>query len=171
MIQPAVSSASNGGPRRSAVCTDKASSKDFDVEILGPLGIASQPSFHPKLTGTFCGAHACIDQKTGDLYHYNLDLKSRPTYRIFCTSPASGSTRILATITDSRVRGSYIHSMFMTEHYVILCVWPAYYARLGIGILWERNMLDAIEPFDDTQKCTWLVIDRVGSRGVVKKVS
>jgi torulene dioxygenase len=34
-------------------------------------------------------------------------------------------------------------------------------------VLWEKNVLDAICPFDPTQKVRWLVVDRKRGRGLV----
>lgn len=59
--------------------------------------------------------------------------------------------------------------MMMTENYVLLCIWSAAYAAQGLSLIWQRNMLDSIAPFNAESKAVWLVIDRKHGRGLVKK--
>lgn len=100
--------------------------------------------------------------------NYNLKVGPNATYKIFKTDATSGETVILATVNESSIRGAYIHSMFLTEQYLVLCIWPAFYTKAGLGLLWERNMLEAMT-FDPSQACTWLVIDRKNGRGLVHR--
>jgi torulene dioxygenase len=64
------------------------------------------------------------------------------------------------------IQAAYIHSMFLTEHYVVLCIFDAYFAAGGLKMLWARNMLDAMY-FDPQKKSKWLVVDRVEGKGLV----
>lgn len=59
--------------------------------------------------------------------------------------------------------------MMLTEHYAVLCIWSAAYAAKGLSIVWQRNMLDSIAPWNAESKAVWLVIDRRHGRGLVKK--
>lgn len=111
------------------------------------------------------GAHAKSDPITGDVYNYNLDISSKPTYRIFHVSASTGETNILATITNAK--GAYIHSLFLTKNHVILCVWGSYYAYNGLKLIWEHNILDALKPFGDSIPTTWYVVDRKHGKGLV----
>jgi torulene dioxygenase len=40
-----------------------------------------------------------------------------------------------------------------------------------LRVPWERNILDAIVPFDQTRQCRWIVIDRKGGAGVVATIA
>lgn len=128
-----------------------------------------QKHIHPELVGQFSGAHACVDSETGDLINYNLELGPRHVYRVFSASPKTGKVDILATISGNDIKGAYLHSMMLTDNYAILCVWSAAYASKGLSIVWNRNMVDAIAPFDAQTDAVWLVIDRKHGRGLVKK--
>jgi torulene dioxygenase len=86
------------------------------------------------------------------------------SYRVNATS---GTTDILATITGPNTFPAYIHSFFLTEDFVILCIWTSYIAAGGMRVLREKNVLDAICPFNSTQKVRWLVVDRRHGRGLV----
>ncbi|KAI9831999.1 MAG: hypothetical protein M1838_005685 [Thelocarpon superellum] len=146
--------------------TDAAVYKQLDPETLEPVGIARQTSLHPDLKGVMSAAHAKSDPDTGDVFNYNLEFGRKPTYRIFRANAATGTTDILATITDAP--GAYLHSLFLTANYVVLCVWNSHYAKGGMQILWEQNMLDAIMPFDASKPTKWYVIDRTATnKGVV----
>ncbi|KIK16449.1 hypothetical protein PISMIDRAFT_686223 [Pisolithus microcarpus 441] len=149
------------------VKSDVAVMRHIDPETLEPRGVVSQKTLHPELIGNLSAAHAKSDPVTGDIFNYNLTLGRTPTYRVFRVSAATGQTDILATITDAP--GAYLHSSLITENYFILCIWSGCYAWGGLKILWEKNMLDAISPFDPNQKALWYVIDRKQGKGVVAK--
>ena len=78
-----------------------------------------------------------------------------------------GRTDILATITDAP--GAYLHSSLITENYFILCVWGGQYSWGGAKVVWEKNILDAIAPFNSSKKAMWYIIDRKHGKGVVAK--
>ncbi|KAH8588576.1 retinal pigment epithelial membrane family protein [Bisporella sp. PMI_857] len=149
------------------VKTDSSQMKSVDMETLEPIGVTNQRQLHPDLKGPLSCAHAQYDPENGDVFNYNLDFGKVCTYRVFKTSPATGDTDILATIADAAFAPAYIHSFFLTHDFVILAVWSSHIASYGISILWERNMLDSISPFDPNSKVKWLVIDRRQGRGVV----
>ncbi|EGO04183.1 hypothetical protein SERLA73DRAFT_173618 [Serpula lacrymans var. lacrymans S7.3] len=147
--------------------TDAAVYRQIDPETLEPIGFADQKSLHHELVGHMSAAHAKSDPVTGDIFNYNLDVGRAHTYRVFRVSADTGETEILATITDAR--GAYLHSMMITENYIVLCIWSAHYAWGGAKILWDKNMLDAIGTFDPSKKALWYVIDRRHGKGVVSK--
>ncbi|KAF8835910.1 carotenoid cleavage dioxygenase [Paxillus ammoniavirescens] len=147
--------------------TDGAQLREIDPETLEPMGLVTQHVLHPELTGVLSGAHAKSDPVTGDILNYNLALGRTQTYKIFRVSAATGKTDILATITDAPA--AYLHSSLITDNYFILCVWGGQYSWGGVKILWEKNMLDAIAPFDPSQKALWYVVDRKHGKGVVAK--
>jgi torulene dioxygenase len=107
------------------------------------------------------------DPQTGDVFNYNLELGRYATYRVFRVNAASGTTVILATVTGPNTFPAYIHSYFLSDDFVILCIWTSYIAAGGLRVLWEKNLLDAICPFDPTQKVRWLVVDRRHGRGFI----
>ncbi|KKY28681.1 putative carotenoid cleavage dioxygenase [Phaeomoniella chlamydospora] len=142
----------------------------LDPETLEPIGLARQGILHPDLTGPLSSAHAMFDPVTGDAFNYNLAFeKGQGIYRIFTVSASTGSTYILATITSQI---AYIHSMFLTEHYLVLCIWNSHFSLGGAGLLWKRNFVDALKPLDRSKKALWYVIDRTpiehGGRGLIK---
>ncbi|KKY29056.1 putative retinal pigment epithelial membrane family protein [Phaeomoniella chlamydospora] len=100
--------------------SDQSTIQMLDPETLEPIGLAKQKNLHPKLSGPLSGAHAKIDPVTGDVYNYNLDpVGLTSVYRVFSVSAKIGKTTILATL---RHPPAYIHSILLTERYVILCV-------------------------------------------------
>lgn len=175
-IAPDVPGMGDGKPDRKSrfktltVFTDHSGFKEIDPNTLEPLGVTNQSSLHPKLTGPFSAAHANFDPVNGDVLNHNLDFTfPNCTYRFFKTSKATGETEILATITGSDIKPSYIHSSFITENFMILGIWSAHICGSGLSILWERNVADAIKTFSPKSKVLWLVVDRKGGRGLVAK--
>lgn len=160
-----------GGGHRSGIhntwlTTDAAQLVEIDKDSLEPIGAARQTAFHPDLTGPLSSAHALRDPETGEAYNFNLELGTTPTYRIFRVNAATGTTDILATVSNL-ARPSYIHSLFLTANYVVLCVPVSHYLLNGLKMPWDRNILDSIEEFDETKPCKWLVVDRRGGNGLV----
>ena len=144
--------------------TDSSQLKRIDPETLEPQGIARQVQLHPDLKGPFSAAHAKSDPITGDIFNFNLEIGYNSTYRLFRTSASTGATDVLATFNGLP---AYIHSIFLTENYVVLCVWNSYITWSGLSLLYERNVLDAIAPFDPNSKAKWYVVDRKSDRGLV----
>lgn len=150
--------------------TDSTGFKHLDPETLEPLGVASQKVLHPSLTGPFSAAHANFDPETGDVINHNLDFTvPYGTYRVWKTSRATGETEILATIKDKDAACAYIHASFITENFFVLGIWSSHMRSGGMAVLWERNILEAIAPFDEAKKVKWFVVDRKHGRGLVAK--
>ena len=148
------------------VRTDHNHLQQLDPKTLKPLQVATQAALHADLRGNLTAAHPQIDRNTGDWYNYNLDLGRAATYRVFGVSAATGEATVLATITGKDILGAYVHSLFLTEHYVVLCIFNAYLEGGGMKMLWTKNMVDALY-FDPSRKNKWFVIDRIHGRGVV----
>ncbi|KAK0644688.1 carotenoid oxygenase [Cercophora newfieldiana] len=151
------------------ITTDNAGLKRFDPDTLEPIGFAAQQSLHPDLSGPTSSAHAQRDPITGDVFNFNLQFGRQPTYRIFRVSASTGETEILAAIKGPSIRPAYIHSFYLTPSFVVLCVPSSHLGLGGLKVVWERNMLDAIEPFDQTKKCKWFVVDRLHRKGLVEE--
>jgi torulene dioxygenase len=124
--------------------------------------VADQTSLHKDLKGPLSAAHAQYCPATGDVFNYNLHFGRHTTYRFFRTSFKTGKTEILAKVSGAAIKPAYIHSFFMTENYVILCIFPT--TIIGAGgarILWEQNIADAWT-FEKDVPARWLVIDKRG---------
>ena len=162
------------GPRDnnkiSSFCTktDASVLQMLDSETLEPIGLARQDVLHPELKGPLSGAHAKSDPETGDVYNFNLQFGGpQGTYRVFKVSASTGKTSILATLQHS---SAYLHSLWLTENYVVLCIWNAYFKGGGLHILIKQNLVDSME-FNTSQPAKWVVIDKrpvdEGGQGVV----
>lgn len=161
------------GPRDnskiSSFCTktDAAIVQMLDSETLEPIGLARQEVLHPDLKGPISGAHAKSDPITGDVFNFNMVFGGQGTYRIFRTSASTGKTSILATIQHTT---AYIHSLFLTENYVVLCIWNSYFVAGGSMILWKNNIAESLA-YDDSQPAKWVVIDKrpteEGGQGII----
>lgn len=147
--------------------TDENALKTLDPETLEPIGIAYQATLHPALTGPMSAGHAKSDPLTGDVFNFNLAVGYKTVYRVFKTSAETGKTEILATISDVTIPAAYLHSFFLTEDYVVLGIWGSHLAAGGLKVLWERNIVDALAPFDPTTPSKWLVVDRRQGNGLV----
>ncbi|KAK0732894.1 carotenoid oxygenase [Lasiosphaeria miniovina] len=149
------------------IATDNAMLKQVDPESLEPIGFTTQKTLHPDLKGPLSCAHAQRDPDTGDLFNWNQEFGRQTVYRIFRVKAATGETDVMATIQGPGVKAAYIHSFYLTPSFVVLCIPSSHVGLGGIKIAWERNVIDAIEPFDSHKKCKWFVVDRLHGKGVV----
>ena len=156
-------------PRNVWVTTDNSMLKQVDPRTLEPIGFAPQRVLHPQLKGPLSCAHAQRDPITGDLYNWNQQFGREPTYRIFRVSAATGKTDILAVVRGLDVKAAYIHSFYLSPSFVILCIPSSHLGWNGLKIPWERNVIDAIDPFATSKKCKWFIIDRLHGRGVMAR--
>ncbi|EAW14272.1 carotenoid oxygenase family protein [Aspergillus clavatus NRRL 1] len=141
--------------------TDSSNYKRIDPETLEPIGLAVQSNLHPDLTGPLSASHARSDPVTGDVYNFNLGFGPEgSTYRVFRVSASTGATSILATFAGTP---AYLHSLFITEDYVLLCVWNSHVNPANF----KASFLEAIQPFDASKPATWYVVDRKGSQGLI----
>ncbi|KAL4890054.1 putative dioxygenase [Aspergillus ambiguus] len=141
--------------------TDSSRFKKIHPETLEPIGLAEQKDLHPDLDGPLSASHAKSDPKTGDVYNYNIGFVPQPTYRVFCVSATTGETTILASFTAAP---AYLHSLFLTEDYVIISVWNAHLSPKELA---KGSLIEALEPFDASQPAKWYVIDRKYGKGLV----
>lgn len=141
--------------------TDYNGFKKLDPESLEPIGLATQESLHPDLTGQLSASHARSDPVTGDMYNFNLTLGQTSTYRVFGVSASTGKTTVLATFSGIP---AYLHSLLITKDYVLLCVWNSHVNPLFLA---DGSFMDAIMPTDPSQPATWYVVDRKNGRGLV----
>ena len=146
--------------------TDTATLQLMDPKTLQPLEVPRLEHIHPALKGPFSAAHSRTDPVTGDWYNFNLELGKNATYRIFKVSAKTGDVTILATIAGPDIKPAYIHAFMMTERYLVFCIYASHLAMGGMAVLWLKNMLESLQ-FDPKKKNIWLVIDRLGDKGVV----
>ncbi|KAK4654002.1 hypothetical protein QC762_400280 [Podospora pseudocomata] len=148
--------------------TDNNLMKQMDPDTLEPIGFATQSAFHPSLKGPLSCAHPQRDPVNGDIYNFNQDFGRETVYRVFCVSASTGQTEIIAELRGEGVHAAYIHSFFLTQHFVVLCIPASHIGWGGVKIPWAGNIVDAMEPFDESKKMKWFVVDRTNTkRGVV----
>ncbi|KAJ5525497.1 Carotenoid oxygenase [Penicillium frequentans] len=141
--------------------TDYNAFKKLDPETLEPIGLASQQDLHPDLTGPMTASHPRSDLLTGDVFNFNLTPGPVSIYRVFHVSAATGKTSILAAFPGTP---AYIHSLNITEDFVLLCVWNSH---VNINEVGKGSFKDTIMPTDPTQPATWYVVDRKHGKGLV----
>ncbi|KAL8416121.1 hypothetical protein RB596_006613 [Gaeumannomyces avenae] len=148
--------------------TDTSSISLVDKTTMERVGISTQKQLHPELTGPFSCAHAARDPVTGDIYNYNLEVGPNPTYRIFRIDAASGTTEIMARFAHRSLGPTYMHSFFLTERHVILCLPVAQVGYKGAAMMVCGNVVESLVPFDPSQTTKWIFIDRTAARrGVI----
>lgn len=162
--------ATNGGHRSKQkvwLGTDASMLRQIDPDTLEPVGFGVHTDLHPCIDGPLACAHAERCPATGD--YFNINIKPGPvaTYRVFRVCAASNETEVLAEFSRIDLPMAYVHSFFLSEHFVVLRVPTTHIKTYGLGILWEKNILDAIVPFDEKNKCRWFVVDRLNGRGIV----
>lgn len=151
------------------VLTDNSALAEVDPRTLEALSYTDTSKFHPDLKGQLGCAHSQRDPETGDLFNFNLAFGRRPVYRFYRVNAGTGKTDILATVPMPELPPAYLHSFFLTQNYVVLCIPSTHYAWNGLRIVWEGNLVEAIQPFDKSKLAQWVVVDRRHGKGVVAR--
>jgi torulene dioxygenase len=138
--------------------TDASGYQLLNPQTLEPIGFTVQSKLHPNLKGPLSATHAKSDPFTGDVYNYNLEFGRYGTYRIFRASASTSNVSILATIPNADP--AYLHSLFLSPNYVILCVWNSFFTSYGIKLIWERNIVDSLTDYDASKPAKWYIVDR-----------
>lgn len=151
------------------IFADSSSIQELDPDTLELVKNEHVKSLHPQLSGPLGCAHSQRDPETGDLFNFNLAFGRKPVYRIYKVNAESGSTDILASLTLPEVKPAYIHSMFLTENHVVLCIPSSHYSWYGMKIPWQGNIAESIEPFDKAKLTQWVIVDRKTDKGIVAR--
>ncbi|KZT07349.1 carotenoid oxygenase [Laetiporus sulphureus 93-53] len=153
-------------PRYLVAKTDSDRLQLLDPETLDPLAQVTYSQLDSRLDGVLAAAHACRDAVSGDFYNFVCKFAGRfPTYKVFCIRGHDGGVDILAEIKDAPP--AYIHSFAITERFIVLCVWQAYYKHYGMSILLNKNLAQSITTdWDPTADTLIYVIDRMNG-GVI----
>ncbi|TPX13795.1 uncharacterized protein E0L32_005739 [Thyridium curvatum] len=146
------------------LATDTSWFCEVDPETMQELAFVNYAKLHPELKGLTGPAHIQHDEETGDYYSFNIDFGPAATFRVFQVSAATGRTTILGKFAS---KGGYIHSFFLTQNYVVVCVPVAHFKLAGAQVLLEGCQLEAWKEFDPSEPCRWYVVDRRHGRGVV----
>lgn len=141
---------------------------DFNANIeLDPDKLEAQNFFRfghidPSISGTMSAAHGQIDTEKGEFWNYVFDLRGKETtYKLFKVF-GEGSGKVVAQF---RELPAYIHSFSITEHYVVLMVWPM--IAEGIKVLWNKSILDGLT-YQKDKTTKFYVVSRENG-GVVAK--
>ncbi|EJD55146.1 carotenoid oxygenase [Auricularia subglabra TFB-10046 SS5] len=127
-------------PRYLVAKTDSSALQLIDPDTLEPLDtVRSYKDIDPRLDGETAASHACIDE-TG-LYNFTLSLVPSVIYKVFRISP-EGAVQILATIQDAPA--TYLHSIGMTQKYVVLTLWQCH-IKSPFKVLLEKNVIDSVD--------------------------
>lgn len=167
--RPDCKTATAGHRARHTVClgTDASMLREIDTETLESKDFIISRGFHPSLDGPLTCAHPERCPVTGDYFNINIKPGRVGTYCVFKISAATAKTEILTEFSRVDLPMAYIHSFFLSEHFVIIRVPCSHIKVFGLGIIWENNVLDAMVPFDKNNKCRWFLVDRHHGRGVV----
>lgn len=109
--------------------TDSNNIQIIDAVTLEPLDQHRYKDVDRRLAGDLAASHGCTDSTTGDYFNYSLKLGKKSTYVVFGIRGGAvdhnkkDQVDILATIKDAPP--AYLHSVFMTDKYVVLTIWQA----------------------------------------------
>ncbi|RUP43365.1 carotene dioxygenase, partial [Jimgerdemannia flammicorona] len=136
----------------------------LDRDTLEPKQLKSYTDIHPSLVGQTSAAHPQYDEDTEEYFNFTLNLGLKVEMTVFKLD-ANGKCPKHTTITkpkggdESGILPSYIHSMSLTDRYLVLPNYPFYFAYNGLGLVWSGSLADAF--YWDGDKPTLLhVIDR-----------
>lgn len=105
---------------------------------LEPEKIFTYTSYDKKLQGQFSAAHHQYDPVTKEIFNFTISLGASARLIVFSTAE-NGKVNVLADITQrkdkSPLQVPYIHSLWLSENYVIVPEAPLIYKDKGINML------------------------------------
>lgn len=152
--------------------TDYNSMFEFDSESLemhelqtwasAAVSLGASPKDVKGLKGEMSAAHGEYDEQTKEYYNFACKLGPNPvTYNIVRARPNT-PPEVIASIKDD---ASYVHSMALTENYLVFIVYPLKLDSLGI--LFNKSFSGAMS-WDKDAKTNFYVISRKEQRVVAK---
>ncbi|KXS15063.1 hypothetical protein M427DRAFT_70166 [Gonapodya prolifera JEL478] len=131
----------------------------LDPVTLEERGGFSYATYDKRLKGPIAPAHTHTDGKTREVYSYVMDFGRQVLCKVFALTPTKEGTK--TTIIGEFVPpyASYIHSFWHTENYVILPFFPYYFRNNGLSIVWNQNVIDALE-WDPKQPVVFVVVSK-----------
>jgi torulene dioxygenase len=154
-------------PKTMILGTDASLMLEVDPKTMEPVQYLHHSDLLKDLSGQMGPAHGQYDPQTGDYFNVNMSMSATVDYRVFKVEAKSGKATVLAKF---QAVASYMHSFFLSEHYVIVCVPVCHLALNGTKVVYEGSLLEAFAPFDKNDTCRWFIIDRSG-KGVVGEFS
>ena len=93
---------------------------EFDRETLDTVG---PMKWKDRVGGSVGSAHPHHDAEADELVSYVVDFSARSTYKLFAVPAGSDERRLIAKIPAGR-EPSYLHSIAMTERFLVVVAWP-----------------------------------------------
>lgn len=94
---------------------------EFDRDTLETAG---KVKWDDRVGGAVGSAHPHHDPDADELISYVVEFSARNAYKLFAVPAGSSTRRLIAKIPAGR-EPSYLHSIAMTERYLVLVAWPA----------------------------------------------
>lgn len=120
--------------------TDSNVFQTLDPVTLEPLTKYNYSRFTgQRLDGQLTASHVQFSADGKTEYNYNLKLGKQPEYVVF-----SKSENHVTELARFCAPGTYLHSFWTTDSYVILALWQAEFWAGGIGVPLNKNVLAGI---------------------------
>ncbi|GAN07437.1 carotenoid cleavage dioxygenase 1 [Mucor ambiguus] len=127
--------------------TDANVLQKIHAETLEPQNIFTYTSYDARVKGQLSAAHHQYDHNTKEIFNFALTTGPVPRLVVFSTSEA-GKVTILADFTHrtdkSSIQAPYIHSLWLTENYVIIPESPMVLKDRGANMLMNGSFLSSI---------------------------
>ncbi|KAG5357793.1 Canalicular multispecific organic anion transporter 1 [Yarrowia sp. B02] len=141
--------------------TDSNVFQTLDPVTLEPLTKYNYSKFSgQRLDGQMTASHVefSLDGKTE--YNYNLKLGKKPEYVVF--SKTEGHITELARF---EAPGTYLHSFWTTDNYVVLALWQAEFWGGGVGVPLNKNVLQGLtEEWNSERETVFYVFSKDPSK-------
>ncbi|ORX46804.1 hypothetical protein DM01DRAFT_1293510 [Hesseltinella vesiculosa] len=152
--------------------TDANILQKIHVDTLEPEQLFRYNTYGPELGGDLAAAHHQHDPDTEEIFNFTLTLGLFPKLTVFsCTK--DGTVTVYATITKrtngTPLRPSYIHSFWLTKHYIILPEAPLYFGGNGATMMASGSVSSSLV-WDNHGQTYLHVISRRPDVGLVASI-
>ncbi|KAI8086787.1 carotenoid oxygenase [Halteromyces radiatus] len=133
-------------------------------DTLEPEKLFDYSAYDERLKGRLSASHHQHDDRTNEVFNISMEVGMRPCLTVFKIDDKTGTATVLAEIThylddDNKTpfKPAYLHSFWLTQHYVIVPISPIYFKNNGLDLAVTGNLMSGMEYHADTPTLFYIV--------------
>ncbi|ORY99732.1 carotenoid oxygenase, partial [Absidia repens] len=155
--------------------TDSNTLQKVHHDTLEPEKLFNYSSYDPRLNGQLSASHHQHDDTTQETFNVTMSIGPNACLKVFKIDDATGAATVLAEIRDNLdasntpFKPAYIHSFWMTQHYVVVPISPIYFRNQGLDLAVSGNLMGSMEWHQD-EPTLFYVVSRDPSVGHIATI-
>ncbi|CAO3593406.1 unnamed protein product [Absidia cylindrospora] len=143
--------------------TDSNTLQKVHHDTLEPEKLFNYSSYDPRLDGQLSASHHQHDDTTQETFNVSMSIGPDACLKVFKIDDATGAVTVLAEIrhnldaSKTPFKPAYIHSFWMTQHYVVVPISPIHFRNQGLDLAVSGNLMGSMEWHQDKPTLFYVV--------------